>query len=187
MPNILPIAKMGHPILKQKAEPVDLNKLDQIRPLVEDMTYTVHSMGERIGLAAPQVFQSLRLFIFRIPEKLHPRYGGGLLTPLPMHEVINPEIEVLSDVKIDGYEACISVPGLMGEVSRWEHIAYHYYDLNGNKHSMEAKGFHARVIQHEFDHLDGILFPQRMNNLDSFGYEDVVCQALNDKQLANLC
>ena len=180
MPKILPLARMGEPVLRQKAEPVDFNDMQDIPELIEDMKYTLISLGERVGLAAPQVFVSKRLLIFRVPEKLHPRYASDeILEPLELHPLINPEIEYVSEETEDGYEACISVPGLMGKVKRSKRIRYSYFDMNKKKHIVDASGFHARVVQHEFDHLDGILYPQRMNDLSTLGFEQEVCKNID--------
>lgn len=178
-PQILKLALMGDDILKRKAEAIDLNNLSEIADIVEDMKHTLIAQGERVGLAAPQVFISKRLLIFRIPNQLHSRYANEQeITPIDLHPLINPEIEFLDSEQENGYEACISIPGLMGVVPRYKHIRYSYYDLNAKKHSVYASGFHARVVQHEYDHLDGILYPQRMKDLSTFGFEEAIQENL---------
>jgi peptide deformylase len=174
-PQILKLALMGEDVLKKKAEAVDLNNLREIADIVEDMKYTLIAQGERVGLAAPQVFISKRLLIFRIPQHLHSRYVNQQdITPMDLHPLINPEIEFLNDEQEEGYEACISIPGLMGIVPRYKNIRYSYYDLKGEKHTVDASGFHARVVQHEYDHLDGILYPERMKDLSTLGFEEII-------------
>lgn len=174
MPNILTFRKMGDPILKQTAEPVDLQNLDLIKPLVEDMIHSLLQENKRLGLAAPQVGVSKRIFIFRLPSKLHARYGGDEIEPIDLHALINPEIFPLDNESVDGLEACISIPGMIGIVPRYNTIRYTYYDLEGKFHERTASGFHARVVQHEVDHLNGILYPERMKDLSTFGFEDVM-------------
>lgn len=174
MPILLNFVRMGDPILKKIAEPVDLTKLDQVKDLIEDMMYTLPLIHEnkRVGLAAPQVNVSKRIFIFRLPAKLHEAYGGGETGPLELHPLINPELTALDDEQLPGWERCISIPDMMGSVPRHNHIKYTYYDLEGKFHERVASGFHARVVQHEMDHLDGILYPDRMKDLSTFGFED---------------
>ncbi|MDP2194023.1 MAG: peptide deformylase [Alphaproteobacteria bacterium] len=172
MPNLLTFTHMGNPILKQVAEPIDLDHIQSYRTLIEDMMFTLEQQDKRLGLAAPQVGVSKRIFIFRLPDKIHPRYGSETVTPLPLHALINPELAPLSDEEVIGWEACISVPGLVGKVPRYKTITYSYYDIDGQKHTRTAEGFHARVVQHEMDHLNGILFPERMTDLSTFSFEE---------------
>lgn len=172
-PKLLPIARMGEEILQKKAESINLKHIEEVIPLIEDMKYTLIQQGERVGLAAPQVFVSKRLLIFRIPEKLHPRYANTAITnSIELHPLINPEIKPLSSEKEEGYEACISIPGLVGVVPRYKHIEYSYYNVHGKHHRIEASGFHARVVQHEYDHLEGILFIERVTDLKTLSFED---------------
>ena len=168
------IALLGEPILKKKARPLNIPKeLPFALDLSKKMLILLESLGERIGLAAPQVFESVRLFIYRIPQSTHPRYQTQTIT-VPLTTMINPLWTPLSDEKNDGWEACISVPGLMGMVTRYTNILCTYTDLTGNKIEVEASGFHARVIQHEVDHLDGFIFIERMKNLATLGFEEVI-------------
>lgn len=158
---ILKIARMGHPVLLQPAELVADPTAPEIRRLVADMIETMQD-APGTGLAAPQVHVPLRLVIFKVaPERARSEAAEAVeLTVL-----INPEIEPLSEETALGWEACLSVPELAGLVPRWTRIRYSGLDLDGTRIERDASGFHARVVQHECDHLDGILYPQRMRNL----------------------
>ena len=180
MTRILPIARMGEPILKQIAAPVDLNtEYSIIKQLISDMKTTLNHECARVGLAAPQVFVSKRVILFRIPKKLHARYATESQQEIPLTALINPTIRPLSSSKVNGYEACISIPSLVGVVPRYREIEYTYQDLKGNYHTLYAHGFHARVIQHEYDHLDGILYPEKIIDMTTFEFEDIMLKALN--------
>lgn len=172
MPNLLSFTHMGNPILKQIAEPVNLDNITDYHELIHDMIFTLNYQNKRLGLAAPQVNISKRIFIFRLPDKLHPRYGNEKVDPMDLHALINPEVTPLSAEEILGWEACISLPGLVGKVPRYKKIRYSFYDEQGTQHTRIAEGFHARVVQHEMDHLNGILFPDRMTDLTTFGFEN---------------
>jgi peptide deformylase len=158
---ILTIAKMGNPILARVAERITDPAEPRWRALVEDMKETMAAV-DGAGLAAPQVEVGVQLVIFIVPGE-----EGE-----PLHVLINPEIEPLSDEMVEGYEACLSVPGLMGKVPRWTHIRYRGQDLDGNAIVREASGFHARVVQHECDHLWGRLYISRMRDLSTLAYQD---------------
>jgi peptide deformylase len=160
---LLTIAKMGHPILARIAEKIEDPTEPRWKALVEDMKETMASV-DGAGLAAPQVEVGVQLVIFIVPGE-----EGE-----PLHILINPEIEPLSDEMVEGYEACLSVPGLMGKVPRYSHIRYRGFDLDGNLIDREASGFHARVVQHECDHLWGRLYISRMRDLSSLAYQDEV-------------
>ena len=165
---ILKIARMGHPVLKAKAEPVADPKAQEIQQLVRDMMETLEDVGG-IGLAAPQVHVSKRVVIFYVPGERRAA-AGEEAEDVPLTVLINPEIERLSEDKAAGVEACLSVPGLAGPVPRWTHIRYRALDLHGRMFEREAKGYHARVVQHECDHLDGILYPMRMTDLSQLAF-----------------
>ena len=161
---ILKIAKMGHPILKEVAEKVENPKSPQIQQLLTDMRETMVDAGG-VGLAAPQVHVSLRVVIFQIPSKDESNeiiYKEQVL--------INPIIKSLSQDKESGWEGCLSVPDLRGSVPRFLNIRYQGWDENGTPIDREATGFHARVVQHECDHLDGILYPMQMEDLTTLHY-----------------
>lgn len=156
--TLLKIARMGHPVLRQVAKPVADPKAPEVKRLVRDMLETMDD-ASGTGLAAPQVHVPLRLVVFFISP--NPDLPDGL----PLTVLINPEITPLSEAKALGWEGCLSVPDLAGEVPRYSEIRYRGFDLEANLIEREAKGYHARVVQHEVDHLDGILYPQRMEDL----------------------
>jgi peptide deformylase len=168
---ILKIARMGHPVLSRRADPIKDPTALEIRNLVNDMLETLADIGG-IGLAAPQVHVPLRVVIFEVPaaraasDSAEGEAPGGV----PMTVLINPMIEPLADAKADGWEACLSVPGLTGLVPRYTRIRYSGYDLLGRKIEREARDFHARVVQHECDHLDGVLYPMRMTDLSKLSF-----------------
>ena len=165
---ILKIARMGHPVLKAHAEPVSDPKAQEIQQLVRDMIETLEDVGG-IGLAAPQVHVSKRVVIFYVPGERQAA-NGEPAEDVPLTVLINPEIEPLSEERVAGVEACLSVPGLAGPVPRWSHIRYRALDLHGRMFEREAKGYHARVVQHECYHLDGILYPMRMTDLSELAF-----------------
>jgi len=167
---ILKIARMGHPVLRRPAQPVEDPTAPEVRRLVADMLETMEDAGGT-GLAAPQVHVPLRLVIFFVAADRSSREeeeGDNLEVPLTV--LINPKLEPLGDEKVEGIEACLSVPGLAGRVLRFRAIRYSGLDLEGNRIEREAEGFHARVVQHECDHLDGILYPQRMTDLSTLAF-----------------
>jgi peptide deformylase len=165
---ILKIARMGHPVLKARAETVSDPKSPQIQQLVRDMVETLEDVGG-IGLAAPQVHVSSRVVIFYVPGERRAA-SGEPGEDIPLTVLINPEIEPLSAETVSGIEACLSVPGLAGAVPRFTHIRYRALDLHGRMFEREARGYHARVVQHECDHLDGILYPMRMTDLSQLAF-----------------
>ena len=162
------IAQMGHPILRRRAKPVEDPTALAIKYLVRDMIDTMADAAGA-GLAAPQIHENLRVVVFQAPEERTPE--GAMESEeafdhtAPLTVLINPEIEFLSQSEVDGWEGCLSVEGLRGLVPRADHIRYRGYDLDGKLIEREARGFHARVVQHECDHLDGILYPERMRDL----------------------
>lgn len=156
--TLLKIARMGHPVLRKPARPVSDPRAPEIKRLVRDMVETMEDAAGT-GLAAPQVHVPLRLVVFFISP--NPDLPDGL----PLTVLINPEITPLSSEKALGWEGCLSVPELAGEVPRYTEIRYRGHDLEGTLIEREAQGYHARVVQHEVDHLDGILYPQRMADL----------------------
>ena len=170
---ILKIAKMGHPVLAQKAAPVANPADPAIRKLVSDMVETMID-ANGAGLAAPQVHVPLRVVVFQAPGE---RSDPGLSEDerfdqtAPLTVLVNPEIQVMGAEKEAGWEGCLSVPGLRGLVERSSHIRYRGFDLEGKVVERTARGFHARVVQHECDHLDGILYPSRMDNLQNLIFE----------------
>jgi peptide deformylase len=159
---ILKIARMGHPVLRQVAEPVADPRAPETRRLVADMVETLADIGGA-GLAAPQVHVPRRVVIFRVPAE---RVTGlAHDEPRELTTLINPVIEPLGEEKELGWEGCLSVPGLRGAVARFCRIRYRAVAEDGSAIDRVAEGFHARVVQHECDHLDGILYPQRMTDM----------------------
>src|SRR5262245_23840221 len=170
---ILKIARMGHPVLRRVADPVVDPTAPDVRRLVRDMLETLEDIGG-VGLAAPQVHVSRRVVIFEVPAERAARDANGGPPPegVAMTVLVNPVLEPLGEDKALGWEACLSVPGLTGAVPRWTRIRYRGYGLQGERIEREASGFHARVVQHECDHLDGILYPQRMADLSSLAFAE---------------
>jgi peptide deformylase len=179
---ILKVARMGHPVLAAKAMAVADPKSSEIRRLVADMVETMID-ANGAGLAAPQVHVPLRVVVFQAPEE---RADGGLSEAerfdhtAPLTVLINPEIEILDDRLEGGWEGCLSVPGLRGFVERPAHIRYRGFDHEGREIRRTAKGFHARVVQHELDHLDGVLYPSRMRDLSRLIFESETRHWLGD-------
>ena len=163
------VLKMGHPLLLQVAEPVSEFNTPALDALIADMFDTMAEL-DGAGLAAPQIGESLRVVIFGVEE--NPRYPE--VEPVPRTVLINPRLTVRDETLEEGWEGCLSVPGLRGLVPRYQAIQYQGYDQRGQLIEREATGFHARVVQHEVDHLDGILYPQRIRDLRNFGYDAVL-------------
>jgi len=162
------ILKMGNPDLLKLSEPVDFEK-DDLKTLIEDMKETMKA-NDGAGLAAPQIGVFKRLVIFGFDT--NDRYPEA--DSVPYTVLINPIITPLSDDQENGWEGCLSVPGLRGVVPRYTHIKYEGYDAEGNKIEREVEDFHARVVQHECDHLDGILYPMRIEDYRNFGFHDEI-------------
>lgn len=172
---ILKIARMGHPVLWQKAESVADAALPEIRRLIADMKETVLD-ANGAGLAAPQVHVPLRLFVFRVGAARAsemPEDGE-----MPLQAVLNPTIERLDEEVALGWEGCLSIPGLKAVVPRAARIRYTGLDAEGQAIDRVASGFHARVVQHETDHLDGILYPMRLTDFRHFGFVEEIDRAL---------
>jgi peptide deformylase len=173
---ILKIARMGHPVLGQIAAPVADPRNPEIRRLVNDMVETMVD-ANGAGLAAPQVHVPLRIVVFQAPGE---RSDPGLSEAerfdhtAPLTVLINPEIAILGEEAEGGWEGCLSVPGLRGWVERPAHIRYRGLTPDGQAITREAKGFHARVVQHEVDHLDGRLYPSRMGDLSKLIFESEI-------------
>lgn len=161
---ILKIARMGHPVLSQRAQEVPDPTSRDVRQLVEDMLETLSDISGA-GLAAPQVHVPKRVVIFAAPAEDEEDQDGPDTDFAPMTVLVNPQWQPLSDEMAMGWEGCLSVPGLTGAVARHTRIRYGGFTLEGVPVEREATGFHARVFQHEFDHLDGVLYPQRMDDL----------------------
>ena len=166
------VLRMGHPALLQTALPVAEFNTPQLHSLIEDMFDTMDAL-EGAGLAAPQIGENQRIIIFGL--EANPRYPDA--ETIPMTVLINPRIEVLSDAMEEGVEGCLSVPGLRGAVPRYTNIRYSGVDQTGAPIDRRVEGFHARVVQHEVDHLDGILYPRRIADLRKFGFIDELMAA----------
>ncbi len=161
---------MGDARLLRVAKPVLDFDSAELTTLLQDMRDTMAHL-DGAGLAAPQIGVDLRVVIFG-SDDINPRYPDA--SPVPGTVLINPVIEPLGGDIEDGWEGCLSVPGLRGIVPRWHALRYSGFDENGRHFSREADGFHARVVQHECDHLDGILYPMRITDFSQFGFVDEI-------------
>ncbi len=169
------ILRMGDARLLRVAPPVTAFNTPELRCLVQDMKETMVA-ANGAGLAAPQIGVDLQLVIFGFER--NQRYPDE--SPVPLTVLINPQITPLDDAVVDGWEACLSVPGLRGLVPRWARVRYTGFDLQGQPITREVDGFHARVVQHECDHLIGRLYPTRMTDLRQLGYTSVLFPELGD-------
>ncbi len=161
------VLRMGDPRLLQVAEPVTEFNTAELDGLIQDMFDTMAAF-EGAGLAAPQIGVSKRLVIFGV--EANPRYPD--VEPVPTTILINPRLEALAKDMDEDWEGCLSVPGLRGLVPRFTRLRYSGYDRHGEQFTRDVEGFHARVVQHEYDHLDGILYPRRIRDMINFGFED---------------
>lgn len=166
---VLRIAKMGNPVLLKKAAPVADPTAPGIRKLAADMQDTLEDIGAS-GLAAPQVFESLRVVVYRVIASRIP--AGSGLVPRPWTVMVNPVITPKTDRTTPVWERCLSIPGLHGKVPRYLDINIRYQDLEGRAHSHDAHSSWAALLQHECDHLDGIVYPMRMTDLSLLAYND---------------
>ncbi len=173
--TIRDILKMGDARLLRVAQPVTEFDTPQLHELVEDMRQTM-AAANGAGLAAPQIGVDLQLVIFGFERSQ--RYPDE--APIPMTVLVNPQVVPLDDAEVDGWEGCLSVPGLRGLVPRWQRVRYTGQDLQGRAIDRSVDGFHARVVQHECDHLIGRLYPTRMRDLSRFGYTSVLFPELGD-------
>jgi peptide deformylase len=163
--SLLKIARMGHPVLTRRADPVDDPGAPEIRRLVADMIETMID-APGIGLAAPQVHVPLRLFVFHLPA------GRADGVAIPPSVVINPVLDFYDEEEVLRWEGCLSIPGLRAAVPRRVRIRYTGVDCDGAPVGGEVDGMHANVVQHEYDHLDGILYPMRVTDFSKFGFSD---------------
>jgi peptide deformylase len=166
---VLRIAKMGNPVLLQKAAPVADPTAPEIRRLAADMQETLEDIGAS-GLAAPQVFVSKRIVVYRIIAARIPEGSG--LQPRPWTVMVNPVITPKSETTTPVWERCLSIPGLHGKVPRYLDINIRYQDLAGNTQTHDARSSWAALLQHECDHLDGVVYPMRMTDLSLLAYND---------------
>jgi peptide deformylase len=163
------ILRMGDPRLWEPSKPVDRFPSPELDALLADMRETM-AAADGAGLAAPQVGVPLRVVIFGMD--FNPRYPDA--PPVPYTELVNPVLTPLGDAIEEGWEGCLSVPGLRGVVPRFARLRYEGFDAHGRPIAREVDGFHARVVQHECDHLDGILYPMRIKDFSRFGFTDVL-------------
>lgn len=168
------ILKMGDPRLLRVAQPVRTFDVPELHELISDMFETMHA-ADGAGLAAPQIGVDLALVIFGFGRNA--RYPDA--PPVPETVLINPKIVALDELMEEGWEGCLSVPGLRGVVPRHARIRYTGFDPRGNAIEREAEGFHARVVQHECDHLIGMLYPMRVRDFTRFGFTEVLFPELD--------
>ena len=161
------VLRMGHPVLREKAKPVQAFGTPELLALVQDMKDTMAAKNGA-GLAAPQIGVGERVVIFGVDR--NPRYPDA--EEVPFTVLVNPKIVLLTREVEEGWEGCLSVPGMRGLVPRYTRLRYSGFDEHGAPVDREAEGFHARVVQHECDHLDGILYPQRMTDLSKLGFNE---------------
>lgn len=167
--TIRKIARMGHPVLLQKAAAV--TDIAAIQHLIRDMHDTLVDSGG-IGLAAPQVHESQRVILVSVPEQRR----QGEEPAVQVTALINPELEPIGAEKVTGWEGCLSIPGLRGAVPRWAAVRFRALNAQGQPIEGEARGMMARVLQHEVDHLDGILYPMRMDDLSKIGFDEEIAR-----------
>ena len=158
---------MGDPRLWQQAQPVEHFGTPELHALVADMAETMRQL-DGAGLAAPQIGVPLRVVIFGFER--NPRYPEAGVVPYTV--LINPELTPVGELQEEGWEGCLSVPGMRGLVPRWAKLRYTGFDACGWRIDRTVEGFHARVVQHECDHLDGILYPARIRDMQKFGFVD---------------
>jgi len=163
------VLKMGESLLYRRADPVEAFDTPALHALVQDMFDTMVALNGA-GLAAPQIGDSLRVVIFGF--EANPRYPD--VEPVPTTVLINPVLEPLGEEREDGWEGCLSVPGLRGQVSRYKRLRYRGFDARGIEIDRTVEGFHARVVQHECDHLDGILYPMRLADWRLLRFEETM-------------
>ena len=163
------VLKMGDDRLLRKARPVTEYDTPELHELVSSMLETMRAMNGA-GLAAPQIGVDLRVVLFEVVE--NPRYPD--VETIPLTILINPVIVPMGAEMKEGWEGCLSIPGMRGLVPRFERIGYSGYDAHGHAISKEVSGFHARVVQHECDHLEGMLYPMRIRNLANFGFSSAL-------------
>jgi len=169
---IRPILRIGDPRLREVASPVEVFDTPELHELIEDMFDTMDA-ADGAGLAATQIGVLKRVMIFGVDS--NPRYPDA--EPVPTTVLINPEFSVVSDEITGSWEGCLSVPGMRGYVERRARIKYRGYDQFGMLHEADAEGFHATVFHHEYDHLDGILYPDRISEREKFGYTEELAAA----------
>ena len=174
---VRPVLRMGDPLLLQVAKPVEQFDTPELRELLVDMHDTMAALSGA-GLAAPQIGVSLQVVIFGVGK--NPRYPQA--EEVPYTVLINPQLTPLSDAMEEGWEGCLSVPGMRGLVPRYTNLRYRGFDASGQPIDRTVSGFHARVVQHEVDHLNGVLYPMRIRDLRNFGFNE---ELFPDQQLVD--
>jgi peptide deformylase len=171
--SILKVARMGHPVLRAKARALDASEIrsPRIQQLIDDMFETMHEY-QGVGLAAPQVHESVRLFVAGFPRPRDRRAEESEVERVPEMALINPEWRTDGTETLEEWEGCLSIPDIRGRVPRARRIIVHAYDRSGKALELRASGFTARVIQHETDHLDGVLFFDRMKSFETLTFLD---------------
>ena len=169
------VLRMGDPDLHRIASPVSEFATPALDALVRDLWETMAARGG-VGLAATQIGELQRVVVFGVEHS--ERYPDA--PPIPFTVLVNPEIEFLDDALVDGWEGCLSLPGLRGLVPRCHHVRYAGLDERGGRIERETEGFHARLVQHECDHLDGVLYPMRMCDMSQFGFDEEINLAGRD-------
>ena len=164
---VRPVLRMGDPRLLEVSRPVERFDTAELRELLTDMQDTMHALNGA-GLAAPQIGVPLRVVIFGMQS--NPRYPDA--EPVPFTVLVNPVLETLGDDLEEGWEGCLSVPGMRGWVPRYKRLRYRGFDASGHAIDRTVDDFHARVVQHECDHLDGVLYPMRVRDLRDFGFTE---------------
>ena len=173
--SILKIARLGHPVLLQKAKPVEDITGSKTKKIIHDMTETMLD-AKGIGLAAPQIHINRQIIIFRVPEEDDEK-------KIKITALINPKFKKINDKKDNEWEGCLSIPGMLGLVKRFSKIQYEGSDMKGNIIQREAEGLHARIVQHEYDHLIGILYTSRLVDNSAFGYAEEIEEYWKKKEI----
>ena len=171
--SILKVARMGHPVLRARADPIDpaAIKSAEVQQLIDDMFETMREY-QGVGLAAPQIHVGLRLFVAGFPPSRRESEEDDDEERMPLMALINPEITPVGSTMEEDWEGCLSIPDIRGKVPRAREIRVRAYDRRGRRVDLNAKGFTARVIQHETDHLDGVLFFDRMKGFETLTFLD---------------
>jgi len=182
--SILKVARMGHPVLRAKAKPIDpaAIKSAEIQQLIDDMFETMREY-QGVGLAAPQIHVSLRLFVAGFPSSRHDEEEEDEDTRVPLMALINPEITPVNGDVDEDWEGCLSIPDIRGRVPRAREIQVRAFDRRARRLEMRARGFTARVIQHETDHLDGVLFFDRMKSFETLTFLDEYGRYWNSREV----
>ena len=165
--TIRKIARMGHAVLREVSKPIEDPAAPEVAALARDLIDTCEDISGN-GIAAPQVYEPLRMFVFRVRRGVMPE--GAAMREIPWTVVINPTLTFLTEEKKLYWERCLSLPGLYGQVPRITKLRMEAYGLDGEKYTMTTAYFLARLLQHEYDHLDGVLYPMRMIDMANFGF-----------------